>query len=74
MKCTPSGRCSSKKGTTVDALGVDQVVVVEDDGPLLVRDNGEIVYQRADQRFDLRRLGREQRGEDALPHAPLNGT
>jgi hypothetical protein len=63
-----------ERGDPIDALGVDQVVEVEDDGPLPARNGGEIVYQRADQRFDLWRFGLGQRGDDALPHAPLNGT
>jgi hypothetical protein len=63
-----------ERGDLMDALGGDQVVVVEDDGSPLARDGCAIVYQRAVQRFDLWRLGRGQRGDDALPHAPLNGT
>ena len=54
----------------MDALGVDEVVVVEDEVKL-AREGGHLVDERRYQRLDPRRLGRAQRGQDALPEPLL---
>jgi hypothetical protein len=57
----------------VDALGLDGVVVVEDDVHP-AREPGHPVKERPRERLDPRRPGRAQRGQDVLPEPLLDGT
>ena len=54
----------------MDTLGVDKVVVVEDEVEL-ARRFGNLVEECPRQGFDARGLGRAQRGQDNLPEPLL---
>jgi hypothetical protein len=55
----------------VDVLGVDEVVIVEDEVEP-AGDGGHLVDERRRQRLDTRRLGRAERGEDGFPEPLLS--
>ena len=72
-RCSCGGRCSTQKGEgLVNRLGIDQVVVVQDEDER-VREGGDVIEQGRQDRVDGRWLRRLQHTQYTLSNRRRNG-